>query len=798
MPGPAPNPSAKPSWKEGAKLVHPFNPELGVGLVRRVEGRYLVVYFPAAEREVTLAAQGAGLVPLILEPGSSAILLAGDDQEQVTIERWDGDAYLLKDGRRVPDADLWPVEGNPGPIERLAQFKLDRLGSFRNRIEGLQLRTLREAGGLGSFLGGRIQLFPHQLHTALAAVKMDPVRWLLADEVGLGKTIVACLVLSALVRTGRAKRALVIAPSTLTVQWLGELYRKFHQVFVLLDEARIESVERDYGEGNDVFDIHPFGVIAMEDLAKDAKLARQARHAELDLVVVDEAHRLALEHFDAAVAPLVRNAKHAVLLSATPLSSDRRGFFHLLQLLRPEAFASFEAFDAAVESGEAVFPCTSAVRRSDLGGLPPRKPVPVDLGPTARDMKKDPRAEWLAGQIKGWHRKKEKALVFVHELDRLEKLKRQLEAVTNVHMAVFHEALTPAQRDLEVARFRETTLPVLLCTEAATEGRNFQFCDRMVHFDLPLDPVALEQRIGRLDRIGRAKDVEIVYFRTDKAKPDVARLYERLDLFARPSAGLDLALAGVREALARAEREGADVDAEALVRGIEAERARSIADLPRVVYRDAYDASQAEKILALVPPELETSMRKFCLGAANDLGLKIVDKGGVALYYLEMGTSLTVESIPGVRDESRWLGTFDRVEALEKDELDFFASGHPLVEGLLLELEDGVRGRTAMFTVPSSEFTGAGILCVFKDGPGWRAMVYDTKGEPRPKWAPKILETLSKSKPAKPEDLKLEARHADGIRELGAMCEADAPESATLECAGFFRFVPDEKAASSS
>ena len=778
-----------PAWREGSKLVHPFNPELGVGFVRRVEGRYLVVYFPAVEREVTLAAQGAGFEPMILPPGSAAIELA--KSAEVRIDHWDGERYVLADGRRVEDKEIWPLDQSSGPIERLAQFRLDRLGSFRNRVEGLQLRRMREAGGLGSFLGGRIALFPHQLHTALAAVRSDPVRWLLADEVGLGKTIVACLILSALVRTGRAKRALVVAPSTLTVQWLGELYRKFHQVFVLLDEARIESVERDYGEGNDVFDIHPFGVISMEELAADPKLARQARHAELDLVIVDEAHRLALEHFDAAVAPLVANARHAILLSATPLSADRRGFFHLLQLLHPEAFAAFEELDRAVSSGDAVFPCTSAVRRSDLGGLPPRRAVPVDVAGFAKDLRKDARTDWLSARVHEWHRKKEKALVFVHDLDRLEKLRKQLEQTTRTHIAVFHEGLTPAQRDIEVARFRETNLPLLICTEAGAEGRNFQFCDRMVHYDLPADPVALEQRIGRLDRIGRKKDVEIVYFRAAKAAPDVARLYERLDLFERPSAGLDLALAGVREAVERAEREESALDPDALAAAVEAARGRSVADIPRVIYRDAYDASQAAGILALVPPELEASMRRFCLGAANDLGLRIVEKGGTALYYLEMGTSLTVESLPGVPDESRWLGTFDREEALEKDELDFFASGHPLVEGLLLELEDGVRGRASMFTLPSAELRGAGVLCVFKDGPEFCGVAFDTKGEPRPEWVPKILESLGKAKPAKPEELGLEARAADGIRELGSMCELEAPESAVLEAAAFFRFVPE-------
>ncbi|HTO05680.1 MAG TPA: helicase-related protein [Myxococcota bacterium] len=778
-----------PAWREGSKLVHPYNPELGVGFVRRVEGRYLVVYFPAVEREVTMAAQGAGLVPMILPPGAPAIELA--TSTEVRIASWDGERYVLADGRRVEDKEIWPLEQSSGPIERLAQFRLDRMGSFRNRIEGLQLRKLREAGGLGSFLGGRIALFPHQLHTALAAVRTDPVRWLLADEVGLGKTIVACLILSALIRTGRAKRALVIAPSTLTVQWLGELYRKFHQVFVLIDEARIESVERDYGEGNNPFDVHPFGVVSMEDLAADPALARQARNADLDLVIVDEAHRLALEHFDAAVAPLVKSATHSILLTATPLSADKRGFFHLLQLLHPESFASFEAFDAAVGSGGAVFPCTSAVRRSDLGGLPPRKPEPVDVAAFGKDPRKDPRTEWLSARVREWHRKKEKALVFVHDLDRLEKLKKQLEQATRTHIAVFHESLTPAQRDIEVARFRETHLPVLICTEAGAEGRNFQFCDRMVHYDLPSDPVALEQRIGRLDRIGRTKDVEIVYFRGAHAQPDVARLYERLDLFARPSAGLDLALAGVRAAVERAQADESAIDVDALVAEIDAARAQQVADIPRVIYRDAYDASQAERLLALVPPELEQHMRRFCLGAANDLGLKIVEKGGTALYYLEMGTSLTVESLPGVRDESRWLGTFDRVEALEKDELEFFASGHPLVEGLLLELEDGVRGRAAMFTVPSAELRGAGVICVFKDGPDWSAVVFDTKGEPRPEWAPKIVESLGKAKAAKPEELGLDQRATEGIRELGSMCELEAAESAVLEAAAFFRFVPE-------
>jgi ATP-dependent helicase HepA len=775
-------------WREGAKLVHPFNPELGVGFVRKVEGRYLHVYFPGAEREVTLAAQGSGLTPLVLPKGASAVVL--ESGEEVEIESFDGECYTLADGRVMHDAELWPAAPAADPIEQLAQLRLDRLGSFRNRIEGLRLMHLREAGGLGSFLGGRIELFPHQLHTALRAVEMDPVRWLLADEVGLGKTIVACLVLSALVRTGRAQRALVIAPATLTVQWLGELYRKFHQVFVLIDPDRIESVERDYGAGNNPFDVHPFAVVSAELLAQHPGLAGQALAVEHDLVVVDEAHRLSDPRLEAAIAPLVRRARHALLLTATPLAADRAGFHQLLALLHPEQFADRARFEAAVESGDAVFPCTSAVRRGDLGDWPARRPVPVDLPPASKDPRRDPRAHWLADRAREWLTAGEKALVFVRELRSLEKLRRYLESAASLHISVFHEELSESQRDIEVARFRESNLPILLCTEAAAEGRNFQFCTRMVHYELPLDPVVLEQRIGRLDRIGRTRDVEIVYFRCARAQPDVAGLYERLDLFARPSAGLDTALAGVGAALRAAEETGAPLDADALLAAVQSARAQATRDLPRVVYRDAYDASQAPAILARIPEDLERRTRKFVLGAANDLGLKIVDKGGTALYYLELGASLTVEAIPGVPEESRWLGTFDRAEALAKDELEFFASGHALVEGLLLELEDGPRGRAAVFEIPHPELTGSGLLCVYKHGPDWLPLVVDARGKPRPDLAGVVVEALGEARPARPEEWGLESRWKDGIAELGERMAKLAPADARLEAAAFFRLVP--------
>ena len=152
--------------------------------------------------------------------------------------------------------------------------------------------AIREADGLGSFLGGRIRLFPHQLYAAERATRANPVRWLLADEVGLGKTVEACLILNHLLRTGRAESTLVVAPETLTVQWLGELWRKYHQVFVLLDDRRLADVEKDYGRGFNPFDAHPQTVLSLESLCDNPRLSEQAVDAGLDLLIVDEAHRL--------------------------------------------------------------------------------------------------------------------------------------------------------------------------------------------------------------------------------------------------------------------------------------------------------------------------------------------------------------------------------------------------------------------------------------------------------------------------------------------------------------------------
>jgi ATP-dependent helicase HepA len=726
-------------WKTGDHLTHRFNPELGVGRVTAVEGRALVVEFARAGTTLRIAAS------------SDALMRAEPDDGG-------GPGFGI---RLAPSG----VEGDSG--FDVAAVRLTSPADLELRLDIRRLRSIREDDVLGSFLGGRVRLFPHQLYVAERATTSNPVRWLLADEVGLGKTIEACLILNRLVHTGQIERCLVVVPEALTVQWLGELWRKYHQVFTLLDGARLADVARDFGASFNPFDVHRRVVIALETLIERPELTGQAVSAGIDLLVVDEAQRIRRppgHPGDAgwrAIAPIAGLGRHLLLLSATPLEDDAHGFFRMLQLLRPEEFPDDVSFDDRLARGTPLPPCTSSTRRADIGGLPPRVGIPIDiadgpgsqrradlevavrsmrvpivgadlevgpppsvlarrrtidrirrvlasgaalaavLGPEERALRRqaeamdatDPRVEWLLANAPRWRQAKEKLLVFVAHRETLEMLRTVLSHRAQLASGVFHEELSAARRDTEVARFREPDGPSLLVsTECGGEGRNFEFCRRLVLFDLPWKPTVVEQRIGRLDRIGRRIPVEIVYFRPPRGiGADVARLLETLGVFREPLAGLEPQLAHVEGALEEIALDARALDEERLdqlVAEARAARTRIREAAYQQLHRDPYRADMAAAILARVPADLDALTERVVTGACTRLGFRVEHVRGRRIFAIEFGSEALVDSLPGVSGGSMFVGTFDREEAVEDESIDFFASGHPLVEGILAYFED--------------------------------------------------------------------------------------------------------------
>jgi ATP-dependent helicase HepA len=753
-----------PNWKKGDYLTHRFNPELGIGRVTAIEGRALVVEFPGSGTKLRLAASTDALIPV-------------DPDAKPDVER------------SLPD--------------RLIAGRVDDVNDFITRLDVLHLLSLREADGLGSFLGGRVRLFPHQLYVAERATAKEPVRWLLADEVGLGKTIEAALILNRLVHAGKVERCLVVAPEALTVQWLGELWRKYHQAFTLLDEPRLADVVRDFGRQFNPFDVHRRAIVALETLTAHPELTSQAVKAGIDLLVVDEAQRLRRppghpgEPAWRAVAPIAGLGRHVLLLSATPLEDDAHGFFRLLQLLRPNAFPDETSFEARLASGVPLPPCTSSTRRSDIGGLPPRIGIPISidpsagwrlqrevetilrtapasdavarrkkvdrirraqasgaalsavLGPDERELRdhaealnaSDPRLIWLLAQARRWKDAHEKTLVFVAHRETLEMLRTAFSHRAQLATGAFHEELSAARRDTEVALFRSPDGPsVLISTEAGGEGRNFEFCRRLVLFDLPWKPATVEQRIGRLDRIGRRIPVEIVYFRPpDGIGADVVRLLEALDVFVEPSAGLEPQLAHVERTLEEialdADASLTDARLETLIGDARAARTRIREAAYQQLHREPYRGDMAPAILARVPAELDALNEHVVATVCARLGFNVEHTRGRRTYAIELGNESLVDNLPGVPGGSSYIGSFDREEAVEDESIDFFASGHPLVEGVFAFMEDSQIGRVVRLELDVGSDRGFGLVALYKDGPGFDVVARDHKGRERPEWA---------------------------------------------------------------
>ena len=382
-------PTSTIRWAAGAYLTHRFNPELGIGRVTAIDGRALVVTFPRSGTTLRFAAATEALAPVDLSPGRPVRITATHEETAITATRPDG-TFALANGKAATADALWPMELEGALLERLAIGDLDDVDDFVTRMNVLHLLARREADGLGPFLGGRVRLFPHQLYVAERASGTEPVRWLLADEVGLGKTIEAFLILNRLVHLGKVTRCLVVAPDTLTVQWLGELWRKYHQVFTLLDADRLDDVVKDFGDDFNPFEVHPRAVISIEMLIARPELTELAVRAGIDLLVVDEAQRLRRppghpgDPAWRAIAPIANLGKHVLLLSATPLEDDAHGFFRLLQMLRPQDFPEDMSIEARLALGAPLPACTSATRRADIGGLPPRVGIPVEFGASSK------------------------------------------------------------------------------------------------------------------------------------------------------------------------------------------------------------------------------------------------------------------------------------------------------------------------------------------------------------------------------------------------------------------------------
>jgi ATP-dependent helicase HepA len=785
----------------GQRFVSEAEPELGLGRVEQIEKRSLVLRFPASDTFRRYAAGTAPIRRVAFRVGDEVEDQSGRRLKVEKVVEHGGLLTYLNGSRKIHESELSGSLTFSKPQDRLLAGLWDSSRDFDVRRRALVHRHAILRSDARGFLGGRIQLIPHQLGIAREVASRLRPRALLADEVGLGKTIEAGLILHRLLRCGQASRVLILVPEPLVNQWFVEMFRRFHLSFTIADEDYCR--EAGAGEGANPFLLVQTVISATSFLARSDERRRQVEAAGWDLVVVDEAHHLTCPSPEyLLVESLAARAPGVLLLTATPEQLGEESHFERLRLLDPERYPSYARYqedrkryravariatrildgeeltakdakelqailpraartlrgllkrlrsgdeaaraplvEALVDQhgpGRVVFRNSRAVlgqfperklRAWKLAWPPGRRPhqwrqlakeFSSDAGEEPLDDYPyyfDARVHWLSDFLR--EVAPEKVLVIGRFKEKAIALQEALRRTSTVSVALFHEGLSLLSRDRNAAWFAEgrDSAQVLLSSEIGSEGRNFQFAHHLVLFDLPLGVELLEQRIGRLHRIGQEHEVEIhVPFLPGSPQEMLFRFHhEGLDAF---EAGLPGApafddLASRLARLAAAHIDSGPDGADALPAGFDdfieetrSERNRVLAELAagrdRLLELGSYRPRASESLIAEIRKwDDDTALDSFAVDALDTLGVDL-ERISPRTFILRQGTKLEVSTLPGLRSSEVGM-TCDRLRATREGELDFLTWDHPMVTGVLDLLLGGPRGSASVALLPGPE-----------------------------------------------------------------------------------------------
>lgn len=760
----------------GQRWVSDSEPELGLGVILKAEFGRVEIYFPAASEHRQYAQKSAPLRRVRFEAGDHVKTHTGEDRVVKAVESVSGLLVYETDKGPLPEAELSDSISFSKPQDRLLGSQVDDVRTFDLRLEALEQRSRLRKSPVRGFVGGRVDLIPHQMTIAAEVSGRLLPRVLLADEVGLGKTIEACLILHRLHLTGRAGRILILVPEPLLHQWFVELLRRFNLMFSLFDEERCMALEENDPAANP-FHESQLVLAPISLFVEDELRMQQVMAADWDLLVVDEAHHLEWSQEEPSVAyelveALAEKTDGLLLLTATPQQLGPEGHFARLRLLDPNRYTDLQAFLAEADhyeevagavdrlmngkaltakdkklfgskservrkhseelaagredarrqlvselldefgTGRVMFRNTRAV----LTGFPKREAHLVEVKVSREGDEVSSKVKWLAGLLKDLGEAKVLCICRTAELamDVGERLQREL----NVNWALFHEDMTLMQRDRNAAHFaNEDGARVLICSEIGSEGRNFQFAHHLVLFDLPEDPELLEQRIGRLDRIGQTATIHIhAPYLKGTASEVLARWYhEGLGAFEANLHGATEIWKRCHEELAALQERFDARKLKAFVATSQKLRAEVTEKLARghdrLLEWNSRRPQRAAAILKdLAAIDADYEFENFFIQLLDFFGLHVEEHGN-RCYFLQQGHMLT-EAFPSLPEEGM-LVTFDRQRALSREDIGFLTIDHPLVRGAMDLLLGSEHGNSSFAVWKGSGGDALMLECVF-------------------------------------------------------------------------------------
>jgi len=824
-------------YTPGQRWISNTELQMGLGTVLTVEHRTVTVLFLATGETRTYAKQSAPLTRVNFVCGDKVSSCDGWSLRIESIDEQDGllTYYGTKDNgekAELPEGQLDNLIQLNRPTDRLFSGQIDKDKWFELRYQTrLKVNALAHSD-LRGLTGVRTSLIPHQLYIAHEVANRYAPRVLLADEVGLGKTIEAGLILHHQLLTERAHRVLIIVPETLVHQWLVEMLRRFNLHFSIFDEERCQAIEESTDQENPFY-TEQLVLCNLEFLSKQPERFKQAYTGNWDLLVVDEAHHLEWAPAQASleyelIDLLAAETKGVLLLTATPEQLGQASHFARLRLLDPDRFpdldtfvkeeASYEPIAQAMEellgdqplSKKAYATLLSTIEEGDnqrlletlsrpkpkpgsdkdqnveadkkeiaaakndliehlldrhgtgrvlfrntraaVKGFPDRKmtsyalPLPADyIDPTdvtdtqlllcpellhqsteqsakqAQHTQKiqqeywtqiDPRVDWLSDQLK--QLRPNKVLVITADAGTVLDLADALRSRTGTHAAVFHEGMSIVERDRAAAYFadHEDGSQMLICSEIGSEGRNFQFAHHLILFDLPLNPDLLEQRIGRLDRIGQTETVKIhVPYLENSAQAVMLHWYhDGLNAFEHTCPAGHNVFVEVKQRLIDALHDvGTLNNTKTCTDELISYTKKYHHELNEALHRGRDRLLEYNSCRTQIANEIKgralladanTELPEYLDAVFDCYGIDI-DEGINNSIIIRPGHHMQANSFPGLPEDGMTL-TYDRTAALTFEDMHFMTWEHPLVNGTLDMILSNERGNTAVTAIKYS------------------------------------------------------------------------------------------------
>ncbi|GAB3105904.1 RNA polymerase-associated protein RapA [Aestuariicella hydrocarbonica] len=777
----------------GQRWISNTEAELGLGIVSETDHRFVTLSFPAAGEQRIYAKNNAPLTRVQYRVGEKIKDLDGNTLLIEEIKEDKG--YLSYQGlNHAGETITWGeveldcfVQFNK-PQDRLFAGQIDRIRDYKLRhqtlLEQQRLASLNTTG----LIGPRVQLLPHQLYIADNVGKRFAPRVLLADEVGLGKTIEAGLIIHQQLIKGLSQRILIAVPESLTHQWLVEMLRRFNLSFTLLDEERCQALELSDDallSDDEMLEDDPFEMPGLDDtnpfesaqlilcslplLTDSPKRLQQALSCDWDLLVVDEAHHLQWQPnhqcpaYD-SIEQLARIARGLLLLTATPEQLGIDSHFARLRLLDPDRYYDLETFkqeqrqfqpvnqlvqqllssapaaellaDAELTeqlqqmlgqnglnllqedseesrnelvnqlldrhgTGRVLFRNTRAGVKGFSGRQLHAHPLSLSGEPSLGFADAE-RVQWLSQWLK--QHRKEKVLIICSSAETALDLETHLNLRGGVRSAAFYEGLSLLERDRAAAYFAdlEDGAQVLVCSEIGSEGRNFQFAHHLVMFDLPLNPDLIEQRIGRLDRIGQSETVQIhIPYLENSHEHTLLRWYhEGLNcfehvcpigqtIFEEFEEGLNEALDGNAdlELLIEATRQRTELLLEELKNGRD-----------RLLELNSCKTEIADALVKELQALDEDSSLSEYMNRAFDIFGVDHERHSEEAFVAHPSDHMHAHHFPGLPDEGI-TATYSRQQALSREDMQYLTWEHPMVSGVMDMVLSSDRGNTAICTI---------------------------------------------------------------------------------------------------